>query len=148
MKTEGVARGFYCFQVFGVSDKTRETRAWSSFSNEYFHCDLRCFYCSNETRNNSFLIINGKILWIIISMSFFVKKIGQTCHSLRMAEEDAKSRFRPAKSIAEEITCVERQCQRRPRTRTNGLWVFFENGSKSEIKSGQALTLVDCLKPW
>ena len=54
-------------------------------------------------------------------MGFFVKKIGQTCHSLRMAEEDAKSRFRPAKSIAEEITCVERQCQRRPRTRTNGL---------------------------
>ena len=25
-----------------------------------------------------------------------------------MAEEDAKSRFRPAKSIAEEITCVEK----------------------------------------
>ena len=41
-------------------------------------------------------------------MSFFVKKIGQTCHSLRMAEEDATSRFRPAKSIAEEITCVEK----------------------------------------
>ena len=79
-------------------------------------------------------------------MGFFVKKIGQTCHSLRMAEEDAKSRFRPAKSIAEEITCVERQCQRRPRTRTNGLLVFFENGSKSEIKSGQALNLVDCSK--
>ena len=41
-------------------------------------------------------------------MGFFVKKIGQTCHSLRMAEEDATSRFRPAKSIAEEITSFEK----------------------------------------
>ena len=40
-------------------------------------------------------------------MSFFVKKIGQTCHLLRMAEEDATSRFQPAKSIAEALNLVD-----------------------------------------
>ena len=41
-------------------------------------------------------------------MSFLVRKIGQAFHSLRMAEEDAMSRFRPAKIMAEEITSVEK----------------------------------------
>ena len=68
-------------------------------------------------------------------MSFFVKNIGQTCHSLRMTEEDATSRFRPAKSIAEEITCVDKAVPKATTYKNQwALSVFREWQQKREKK--------------